>query len=196
MEEFEQARKARLRVRVGAVVVLLFAALGCAVLAAALAEGPSVAEISRTDTTPDPQSEIVDSRTLFVHVAGEVNEPGLFELAEGARVIDAIAAAGGFSDEADRDQLNLARPLSDGEQFVVPRVGDENVAAAASDGRVNLNTADAAALDTLPRIGPAMAARIIAWRQANGRFITIDDLRNVAGIGDATFEGLRELVTV
>ena len=167
VEEFEQARKARLRVRVGAVIVVVLVALGCAVLATALTGSPTA-----------------------------VMRPGLFELAEGSRVIDAIAAAGGFTDEANRDQLNLARLLTDGEQFAVPAAGDDVDAAAASDGRVNLNTADAAALDTLPRIGPAMAARILAWREANGRFASVDDLRNIAGIGDATFEGLRDLVTV
>jgi len=196
VEEFEQARKARLRVRVGAVIVVVLVALGCAVLATSLTGSPTAVEIARGDLGTGDDAFIVESSSLFVHVTGAVERPGLFELAEGSRVIDAIAAAGGFTEDAHRDQLNLARVLSDGEQFVVPAVGDEVAAATASDGRVNLNTADAAALDTLPRIGPAMAARILAWREANGRFTSIDDLRNVAGIGDATFDGLRDLVTI
>ncbi|WP_307842016.1 ComEA family DNA-binding protein [Salinibacterium sp. SWN1162] len=196
MEEFEQARKARLRVRVGAVIVVVLVALGCAVLATTLSGSPTAVEIARGEVGSDDDALVVESPALFVHVTGAVVRPGLFELAEGSRVIDAIAAAGGFTEDANRDQLNLARVLTDGEQFAVPAAGDEADAATASDGRVNLNTADAAALDTLPRIGPAMAARILAWREANGRFTSIDDLRNVAGIGDATFDGLRELVTV
>ncbi|WP_307842734.1 ComEA family DNA-binding protein [Salinibacterium sp. NK8237] len=198
MEEFEQARKARLRVRVGAVIVVVLVALGCAVLATALTDSPTALEIARGEVGDGGDSFAIEAPSLFVHVTGAVARPGLFELAEGARVIDAIAAAGGFTDDANRDQLNLARLLTDGEQFAVPAAGDGDDAAGAteSDGRVNLNTADAAALDTLPRIGPAMAARILAWRDANGRFTSIDDLRNVAGIGDATFDGLRDLVTV
>ena len=196
VEEFEQARKARLRVRVGAVIVVVLVALGCAVLATALTGSPTPVEIARGELGSGGDAIVVESPSLFVHVTGAVMRPGLFELAEGSRVIDAIAAAGGFTDEANRDQLNLARLLTDGEQFAVPAAGDDVDAAAASDGRVNLNTADAAALDTLPRIGPAMAARILAWREANGRFASVDDLRNVAGIGDATFDGLRDLVTI
>lgn len=196
VEEFEQAREARLRVRVGAVIVVVLVALGCAVLATALTGSPTPVEIARGELGSGGDAIVVESPSLFVHVTGAVMRPGLFELAEGSRVIDAIAAAGGFTDEANRDQLNLARLLTDGEQFAVPAAGDDVDAAAASDGRVNLNTADAAALDTLPRIGPAMAARILAWREANGRFASVDDLRNVAGIGDATFDGLRDLVTI
>ena len=196
MEEFEQARKARLRVRVGAVVVVVLVALGSAVLAAALSDSPAAFEIARGEVDDKGESFRFETPPLFVHVTGAVARPGLFELAEGSRVIDAIAAAGGFADDANQDQLNLARVLTDGEQFAVPAAGDEVAEATASDGRVNLNTADAAALDTLPRIGPAMAARILAWRETNGRFTSIDELRNVAGIGDATFDGLRGLVTI
>jgi len=196
VEEFEHARKARLRLRIGAVVVLVLVALGCAVLATALTAPPDAVELSRAKPGKSGGEVSVSSPPLFVHVTGAVARPGLFELAEGARVIDAIAAAGGFTETANRDELNLARLLTDGEQFAVPEIGEESADAAASDSRVNLNTADAAALDTLPRIGPAMAQRILTWRESNGPFVTIDDLRNVAGIGDATFEGLRELITV
>ncbi|EAR25438.1 Competence protein ComEA helix-hairpin-helix region [marine actinobacterium PHSC20C1] len=196
MEEFEQARRTRLRLRVGAVVVLVLVALGCAVLAAALTERPDAVELSRTAPGEQVGEFSLDSPALFVHVTGAVARPGLFQLAEGSRVIDAIAAAGGFTESANHDELNLARLLTDGEQFSVPEVGAKSAEAAVSDSRVNLNTADAAALDTLPRIGPAMAKRILAWRESNGPFVTIDDLRNVAGIGDATFEGLRELIRV
>ncbi|WP_026037487.1 ComEA family DNA-binding protein [Salinibacterium sp. PAMC 21357] len=199
MEEFEQARRARLRLRVGAVVVLVLVALGCAVLAAALTARPESAQIARDSQSTSAGTAdgfSISSPSVFVHVTGAVARPGLFELADGSRVIDVIAAAGGFTESANRDELNLARLLTDGEQFSVPEVGELAADAAASDPRVNLNTADAAELDTLPRVGPAMAARILAWREANGRFASIDDLRGVSGIGDKTFEGLRELITV
>lgn len=135
---------------------------------------------------------------IYVHILGAVERPGLYELREGDRAIDAVAAAGGFLDTADQAQLNLARFVVDGEQIVVSLVGEvpEGPAGSTASGKVNLNTADAAALDTLPRVGPAMAARIIAWREANGRFTAIEDLMSVTGIGDKTFEGLKDLVTV
>jgi competence protein ComEA len=196
VEEFEQERRAQLRVRTGAVVVLVLVALGCAVLVTALTARPESAEIARGGPGASGSEFSLSSPSVIVHVTGAVVRPGLFELADGARVIDAIAAAGGFTETADQNQLNLARVLTDGEQFAVPVEGEGGADAVASDSRVNLNTADAAALDTLPRVGPAMAARILAWRDANGRFTSIDDLRSVSGIGDKTFEGLRELITV
>lgn len=141
---------------------------------------------------------------LYVHVSGAVVAPGLYVLDESARVVDAVAAAGGFAPGADEGAVNLARTLSDGEQLHVPAVGETASApgaaqtggAPAGDGRVNLNTADLAALDTLPRIGPAMAQRILDWREANGRFTAVEDLLAVPGIGDKMLESLRDLVTV
>jgi len=146
---------------------------------------------------------------LFVHVLGAVRRPGLFQLAEGARVVDAIAAAGGLSEVGDPAGVNLARPVSDGEQLYVPARGEAQpqappgggtvgnpAAGGVAAGPVNLNTATAADLDSLPRIGPAMAQRIIDFRTANGRFSSVDELRNVAGIGQKTFDGLKDLVTV
>lgn len=138
---------------------------------------------------------------VYVHVSGAVSVPGLYVLDDAARVVDAIAAAGGFSSGADEQAVNLARPIGDGEQLHVPLIGETSTepaggGAGAGDGRVNLNTADAAALDTLPRIGAAMAQRIIDWRDANGRFTSVEDLLAVPGIGDKMLEALRELVTV
>jgi competence protein ComEA len=138
------------------------------------------------------------STAIYVHILGEVSRPGLYELREGDRAVDAVAAAGGFTPTADAGGLNLARFVSDGEQIVVPAVGAVAPTAPgmASDGRVNLNTADAATLDTLPGVGPATAAKILAWRERNGRFASIDDLLDVGGIGEAKLDALRDLVTV
>lgn len=183
------ARRARLRVRLGAAAVLLLVALGGVVLAATLTDPGSTVEVAPTASVAAPSGVV-----LYIHVLGAVERAGLYQVREGDRVIDAIAAAGGFSDTADQSQLNLARVLVDGEQLVVPVEGAEPVAPGSGDGRVNLNTADAASLDTLPRVGPAMAARIIAYRDSNGPFAALEDLLGVTGIGEKTLEGLRGLV--
>lgn len=180
--------RARWRVGATAAVVLVLVGLGCAVLASMLAPSGESTVVSGEAPTEVARAPVV------VHVLGAVAVPGIYELAAGDRVVDAVAAAGGFVDGADPGGVNLARTLVDGEQVTVPRAGD--VPAAAADGRVNLNTADAAQLETLPRVGPALAERIIAWREANGGFRQVDDLRSVSGIGDKTFDGLREHVTV
>ncbi|WP_104139218.1 helix-hairpin-helix domain-containing protein [Cryobacterium sp. Y62] len=209
----------RLRVGVGTAVVLLLLALVFAVIVSAVGQqagqrtvGSETVSIptggslepfdSGASTTPDGSAT---SAIIFVHVLGAVARPGLFELQDGARVMDAIAAAGGLSPEADPAGVNLARIVSDGEQFYVPRQGEvpPGVPAATVSGgagapaaKVNLNSATLADLDSLPRIGPTMAQRIIDFRTANGRFASVDGLRDVAGIGDKTFEALKDLITV
>ena len=174
------------------VIVALAATVGIGILRGASAPVETVV----VDASGGP----VDAHTevLYVYVSGAVQAPGLYVLDPSARVVDAIAAAGGFAAGADESAVNLARPVSDGEQLDVPLVGAMAGPAAepAGDGRVNLNTADAAQLDTLPRIGAAMAERIIEWRDANGRFTSVEDLLAVPGIGDKMLESLRDLVTV
>ncbi|WP_448809864.1 ComEA family DNA-binding protein [Agromyces bauzanensis] len=215
------ARRAgpRVRIAVGGAVVLFIAAVAvAAVLSFAsggggqqgviTAPGPG-ADASTADAGPEVE---VGTAPLLVHVLGAVARPGLVELSAGARVVDAVAAAGGFTAEADPAAVNLARPLVDGEQLVVlaigqapaPGAGGSGAASAgasgaagpAGDGLVHLNTADVAALDTLPRIGAALAQRIIDWREANGPFTSVDQLLEVAGIGDAVFSGLADLVAL
>ena len=186
----------RLRTTLGAVVVLVLVGLGCAVLVAALGDHGSSAQV--VPTTP-PTAAAQPGGAVFVHVLGAVQRPGLYELREGARAVDAVAAAGGFLPSADQTQVNLARFVTDGEQIVVPEQGaapPPAPAGASPGGLLNLNTADAAALEELPGIGPALAARIVDWREANGRFTAVDDLQQVSGIGDKTFAELKELVTV
>jgi competence protein ComEA len=193
LPEATDARRARVRVRLGAAIVLVLVALGVAVLVAALApKGQSV-----TVAEPEPLTS-APSTVVLVHVLGSVVQPGLYELTDGSRSVDAIAAAGGFLDTADKASLNLARPVSDGEQLYVPAIGEAPppMANGSASDKVNLNTADEAALDTLPRVGPATASRIIQWRESNGRFSAIEDLLNVPGIGEKTFDGLKDLVTV
>lgn len=195
------ASGARLRVRVGAVVVLVLLGLTVAVAVSMLGgRGQSTVIVPSSASTQTSNDAAVTTAGIYVHVLGAVTTPGLYALADGARGVDAVAAAGGFTADADRAQLNLARFISDGEQVYVPLIGEVPAAQAAGgvagDGRVNLNTADAAALETLPRVGPAMAARILDWRETNGRFATVEDLRSVSGIGEKTFAALKDLVSV
>jgi competence protein ComEA len=179
----------------GAAVVLGLLGAGTAVLLTAVTPHGSSAVVAPSPSS-SPAPETGTGSVVYVHILGQVAHPGLYALRDGDRAVDIVAAAGGFTDQADPAALNLARFLSDGEQIIVPALGEAVAAPVAADGTVNLNTADSAALETLPRIGPALAARILAWRDENGRFTAVEDLLDVPGIGDATFQGLRDLVTV
>ncbi|AME00346.1 competence protein ComEA [Actinomyces oris] len=157
------------------------------------------------------------SGSVVVHVTGAVSRPGVVTLPPGSRVTDAINAVGGASAEADTQQLNLARVLSDGEQIRVPRIGEvlpdpapQPGGATApgartapgksgdggASGTVNINTASASELEKLPGIGPALAQRIVEYRDSHGPFASVDSLTDVPGIGKAKLEGLREQATV
>lgn len=203
-------RSVKVRIGVGAAAVLVIAAFGTAVLVGMLAPRGGSARIPAVSVTSTagvgapstPSAHVV----IYVHVLGAVARPGLYTVAAGSRVIDAVSAAGGMSDDAEQAGVNLAREVSDGEQLVVPHIGEpvqpppgpaQGPGGSPIQGqKVNLNSATEEQLETLPRIGPAMAAKITAWRTQNGRFTSIDDLMNVSGIGQKTFEGLKDLVTV
>lgn len=138
---------------------------------------------------------------LVVHVAGAVAAPGVHELGTGARVLDALQAAGGPVGDAELDALNLAAPLVDGQRIHVPRVGEVVVGADPSFAGgppvlIDLNRAGATELEALPGVGPAIAAEIIADRERNGPFATVDDLLRVRGIGPAKLAAVRDRATV
>ncbi|MEX0868742.1 MAG: ComEA family DNA-binding protein [Nitriliruptoraceae bacterium] len=181
---------------VGLGILLLVASVITGVAVITAAGRPDVPiGASVTDRRPPVAAEQLPAVT--VHVAGAVAEPGLVSLAVDARVGDAIHAAGGPASDADLGQVNLARPLSDGEQVWVPRFGaDADGSAVGGDGRINVNRASATELETLPGIGPTRAQQIIDHRTEHGPFVVPGDLRAVSGIGDATFQQLAELVTV
>lgn len=143
---------------------------------------------------------------VIVHVAGWVAEPGVYELAEGSRVIDAIEAAGGARRGAELAALNLAAPLTDGQQVLVPRASavEQPPGAAPPSGAsttggatlVNVNVASAEELETLPGIGEVLAATIVQYREEHGPFTSVDQLMDVSGIGEVTLEEIRDLVTI
>ena len=196
------SRPSRTRIGIGAAVVLGIAGLIVAVLVAAFSTGGQVQSVA-VDPQPSPgrSSGPAAGTAIFVHILGAVARPGLYQLRDGDRAVDAVATAGGFTETADQQQINLARVVADGEQIYIPTIGESPPPGVADSpgttgGKVNINTADSAALQALPRVGPTMAERIIAWREANGRFATVEDLMSVSGIGDKTFADLKELITV
>jgi competence protein ComEA len=156
--------------------------------------GATVSALSSASPSPDV--------VVLVDVAGWVRHPGVYEFAEGARVIDAIDAAGGARTGALLEALNLAAPLADGTQILVPREGQEGVApppvtgGAVAGGLINVNTATNTELEELPGVGEVIAQAIVDYRTENGSFTSVDQLLDVSGIGDATLENIRDLVTV
>jgi len=162
---------------------------------AASVPGPDPSGPTATPTVP---------AVLVVHVAGLVARPGVYALPAGSRVVDAIAAAGGAIEGTDLSQLNLARTVVDGEQVAVgvPSApagpADTGPAAPVTQGGppLDLNLATEVELDSLPGVGPVLAARIVAWREANGRFSSVQELLEVSGIGAATLADVAPLVRV
>lgn len=156
---------------------------------------------------------------IMVHITGEVKNWGVIELPQGSRIIDAVNKAGGFTDDADVEAVNLAYVLSDGIKVYIPskneeKIGEftteEYITADSGDNvitggekmeekkndLVNINKATQTELETLPGIGPSTALKIISYRNENGVFLSIEDIKNVSGIGDSKFESIRDLICV
>jgi competence protein ComEA len=177
--------------------------------------GSSVASADGQAGRPGEAGTAGPGAEVVVHIAGAVFRPGVQHLGAGARVVDAVERAGGATPDAELGRVNLAAPVQDGQQVYVPRVGEVPPApvgggpagagtsgspgagaAGQPGGLVNLNTATTEELDTLPGVGPTTAEAIIAHREANGPFTSVDQLLDVRGIGDAKLADLRDLVTV
>lgn len=165
-----------------------------------------IAEIqdSSSETTAITEERV--DKKVIIDIGGEVNEPKVTELPEGSRVEDAIEAAGGITDEADMTNINRAAFVSDGEKILIP---SKNDAVSGSDGtytgaqpggyaddRIDINTADSAELQKLNGVGPATAEKIISYRESNGRFKSVEEIKNVSGIGDKTYEKIKEHIRV
>jgi competence protein ComEA len=147
-------------------------------------------------STDETANEVIE-QFLYVHVVGEVASPGMYQLPIGARLVDAVFAAGGLTEEADNASVNLARELTDGEQIIVFSISQEGQSPGTnSSGLISLNRAGDKELEELPGIGPALAGRIIAWREANGGFKSVQDLLKVSGIGESLLAGVVDLVTL
>lgn len=186
------------------VVVIVGWPRGDAAPQADSAPGAKRAPVQSVLEQPSPSSSV--SEVVVVDVDGAVQRPGIAELPRGSRVVDAIKSAGGVLPRGDTGSLNLAQVLLDGEQVVVPREGDTAVpadpagvaspapGAAPTVGLVSVNTATEVELETLPGIGPVLAAAVVEWRTQNGGFTSIDQLQEVSGIGPSTFADLAPLV--
>lgn len=172
-----------------------------------------------TNTAVENSNETVEeNNTIVVHITGEVNYPGVVVLKEGARVVDAIEAGGGETDEADLSSLNLAYMLSDGEKIYVPNKEEtsqenqerEYITSAKDDSeqsengakstgtnfKININTAKQEELTQITGVGESTAKKIIEYRTQNGKFKSIEDIKNIPGIGDSKFNAMKEEITV
>lgn len=162
-------------------------------------------------TTETAKAQQPAGQDIVVYITGAVQKPGIVHLPAGARVADAVEACGGFLPVANTEAINLAQSLKDGQQIKVPEKGtavqaqaantsaapSQNAAAAGDNGGlVNINNADEKQLDTLPGVGPAMAKRIIEYRETEGGFTAIEDLKKIKGIGEAKFNKMKDKVCI
>lgn len=191
-----------LLLKAAAVVLVMILALA---VFAVKSEGEEDLEIQEAETV-----ESSESAAIFVDVGGEVKKPTVVELSEGSRVADAIEAAGGVTENADLTEINRAAFVSDGEKIFVPAAAEEGMPAEGgsqdmsgvsggslySDGKININTADSDKLQELNGVGPVTAEKIISYRNENGRFKSIEDIKNVSGIGEKTFEKFKDKIRV
>lgn len=170
--------------------------------------------VSSLEDDPNIQTNTIElieeSPEIMVHISGQVYSPGLVELVRGDRVKDAVKMAGGLKKEADLDRINLAKKVEDEEKIYIPKIGEDieselldeiNLALSSqgtnkgSQDKININLASESELDTLPGVGKVIAGRIIDYRSSSP-FRTIEELKNVSGIGDKIYEGLKELIIV
>jgi competence protein ComEA len=182
------------------VALALAVIVGRVVLPAGGAAGGAPQAELHASAAPRGSSPTAESTALVVHVVGAVRRPGLYRLPAGARVADAVERAGGAGVQADVALVNLAAPLADGQQVVVPARAEAGTtdgggsAGSAASGPLHLNTATAADLDELPGVGPVTAQKIVEYREQHGAFSSVDDLDAIPGIGPARLEQLRGLV--
>lgn len=191
-------RRLSLGLLAGLALVLVTGA-GVALSSGAEPEAPPNLPVARAASEPVPPSSAGSAATsIVVSVVGRVERPGLVTLTDGARVADALRAAGGPAPGVDISGLNIARRLTDGEQIYVgvPAPPEAAAPGAAPPGRIDLNAATTTQLDTLPGVGTVTAQRIVDWRTKHGRFTRIEQLREIEGIGPARFAQLRDLVVV
>ena len=181
-------------------MIILLAAAGGTYYGLYSEEQAVVLDAAATAESSPPKQEIT------VYVTGAVNKPGLVKVPEGARAADAVNACGGLLPTADGEKINMAQSLKDGQQLKVPEKtgtngktdsGKTDKSKGADSGeKVNINTADEKALDTLPGVGPAMAKRIIEYRETEGAFQSIEDIKKIRGIGEAKFAKMKDKICI
>ena len=176
------------------ITLLAVVAFGVYVFSSGNGKDNSVKIEKSLDTGTDTQVKVPK---IYVHVAGSVKSPGIYQLDSGTRVYDAVLAAGGFTSKANQSSVNMARALNDGEQLIVSsETNAVNFEDSVTSSLISLNQASSSELEDLPGVGPALAGRIIDWRTANGGFKQKEDLLNVSGIGDKLFASFKDLVTL
>lgn len=175
------------------------------VIAAIAYESFSQQSVSLQQTSGETKSSEATQKNeggeIVAYVTGAVNSPGVVELPEGARVMDAVNKCGGLSEAADADSINLAAKVTDGSQIKIPLKNAANTAQGETKDnnagdKININYADEGELDKLPGVGPAMEKRIIEYRQTQGLFQSIEDLKKVRGIGEAKFTKLKDKIMI
>ncbi len=154
----------------------------------------NIIEISNTENIVSEEKEEI----IKVHILGEVNNPGMIELKMGDRVYDAIEKAGGLTELADMSKINLAYILSDGEKIIIPNINDIEFQEEyeVENKKININVASKEELQTLNGIGESIAEEIINYRNKNGKFLNIEDIKNVAGIGENKYEKIKDNITI
>jgi competence protein ComEA len=177
------------------ITVLAVVAFGTYVFSSGIGKDNTVTISKGAETTDEPKE--ISSPKIYVHVAGSVKSPGIYQLDSGTRVYDAVLAAGGFTSKANQASVNMARALNDGEQLLISsQNGAQSFENSMVSSLISLNQASASQLEELPGVGPALAGRMVDWRAANGGFKAKEDLLNVAGIGDKLFASVKDLVTL
>ena len=173
------------------ITVIAVVGFGVYVFSSSFSNQPKVT-LSKASTS---NTQDVKSPSIYIHVAGAVRKPGIYQLDSGSRVFDAVLLAGGFTNKANQTSVNMARILNDGEQLLVS-TGSSNAQVQQESSLISLNQASSSQLEDLPGVGPALAGRMVDWRTANGGFKSKEDLLNVAGIGDKLFAAVKDLVTL
>lgn len=180
--------------RLGAGLLAALVALSAGMVSALESKNNVALAVDQQLITAAEERPLTSTANVFVHVSGEVINPGIYQLPANSRLFDAVFAAGGFTDQAQADSVNLARPINDGEQIKVAKIGQISVQSDQSQSTISLNSATLNQLDQLPGIGATLAQRIIDWREQNGGFSRISDLRKVSGIGPKLYESIKTLV--
>lgn len=179
---------------------------------------PEINEIAEDENKGDgeePEEEQIVSKEIVVHITGAVQKEGIVRIKEGSRIVDAIEAAGGMTDEINLEMINLAYTLKDGQKIYVPKLSDKeeekyingekasNIIIdngteenSSTNAKININTANIAQLETISGIGESTANKIIQYREKNGKFKTIEEIKNVSGIGELKYEGIKNDICV